>query len=86
MICFLLQTVQHALLKTQQPFLTTIFTNVLDKQIKSGISVNDITDHYPVFQVANTIDLHKVGPKFINYRSFNQDNINRFKNYLQLTD
>ena len=74
------------IVKNSATILDNIFTNVLDKQIKSGIFVNDITDHYPVFQVTNTIDLHKVGPKFINYRSFNKDNINCFKNYLQLTD
>ena len=36
------------IVKNSATILDNIFTNVLDKQIKSGIFVNDITDHYPV--------------------------------------
>ena len=34
--------------------LDNIFTNVLDKQITPGVLYNDITDHFPVFQIIKT--------------------------------
>ena len=74
------------IVKNSATILDNIFTNVLSKQIKSGIFVNDITDHYPVFQVTDCIDLNtNHSHTFFNCRSFNQDNIKCFKNSLQLT-
>ena len=34
-----------------------IFTNVMDNRIKSGVCVSDITDHYPIFQIMNSISV-----------------------------
>ena len=40
-----------------------------------------MTDHYPIFQVTDSVELHKKGPKFIKCRSFNQHG-----HHLQLTN
>ena len=66
--------------------LDNIFTNVLNKQIKSGIFVNDITDHYPVFHVTDVLELQNNTPDFTYSRSFNQCNFHCFKNTLELTN
>ena len=66
--------------------LDNIFTNVLTKKINSGVCVTDITDHYPIFQITNSLDIKHISPKSFCSRSFSQVNINCFKNHLQLTN
>ena len=71
---------------TSATILDNIFTNVLTKRIKSGVCVTDITDHYPIFQITNSLEIKHNTPKSFSSRSFNDVNINCFKNHLQLTN
>jgi len=66
--------------------LDNIFTNVLSKQIKSGVCVVNITDHYPIYQITNSLDIKTTCPNSVFSRSFNQSNMNSFKNHLELTN
>ena len=66
--------------------LDNIFTNVFSNQIKSGIFVTGITDHYPIFQFTNALDIKLNSPKSVYSRSFNQCNINCFRSHLQLAN
>ena len=63
-----------------------IFTNVVTNRIKSGVCVVDLTDHYPIFQITNSLELKHNSPKSFLNRSFNQGNIDSFQNCLQQTD
>ncbi len=66
--------------------LDNIFTNVFDKKIKSGVCVSDITDHYPIFQITNSISVKYNFHKSVRSRSFSQSNIRSFVNQVQLTN
>ena len=69
--------------------LYNIFTNILPKEIKFGVCVTDITDHYPIFQISNSLDVkHNSWNLFSVVTSLIRliGPINCFKNNLKLTN
>lgn len=70
---------------TSATLIDNIFTNVLTHGIKSGVLINDITDHYPVFQVTNSMP-HTYNHPPVKSRSFNQNRIQMFRNHIGLID
>ena len=69
-----------------------IFTNVLDKKITPGILFNDITDHFPVFQIINnqsnpkSDNNNKNNYSFYTSRKINTKNITSLAAELNYTD
>ena len=64
-----------------------IFTNVYDRQVRSGILYNDITDHFPIFQITLDYDLQNYNSSnVIPSRKINDETINSFKSDLSITD
>ena len=60
-----------------------IFTNELKTDIQSGIIINDISDHLPVFQICDYVfNVHKVFRKPSSKRLLNKENIDKFSNEL----
>ena len=60
-----------------------IFTNVLTHSIKSGVCVVDITDHFPIFQITNSLDIHKHRDDRYHFkRNFNHQNLRKFSNLI----
>ena len=60
-----------------------IFTNELKTDIQSGIIINDISDHLPVFQICDYVfNVHKVFRKPSSKRLLNKENIDTFSNEL----
>ena len=65
-----------------------IWTNNYNRCLTNGILYDNTSDHFPIFSFFNVnekID-RVLGSKMINYRVFNDDNINNFKNDLQQVD
>ena len=55
-----------------------IFANVLNKQTSSGVLINDITDHFPVYTQCE-YEVTRSNPQSYRYsRSQNSENINSF--------
>ena len=72
---------------TSATLIDNIFTNVLTNRITAGIFVSSLTDHFPIFQVTNSVPLkHNGFTTHTNSRSFNQTRINNFYNHLSLVD
>ena len=68
-----------------------IFTNILDLKITPGILYNDITDHFPIFQILNTNNNNKNKNKinnnnYITKRKININNISSLGTELSQTD
>ena len=60
-----------------------IFTNVLTHSIKSGVCVVDITDHFPIFQITNSLDIHHHRDDIYHFkRNFNHQNLGKFSNLI----
>ena len=61
-----------------------IFTNVISSNAKCGVLCNDISDHLPIFYVAEYRGITKVTKKvFKVVRRCNAENIEQFRNQLQ---
>ena len=71
---------------TSATLLDNIFTNVLTHDIKSGVIVNDLTDHYPVFQFTKSMPHRHNHHLPMKSRSFNQNRILGFHNHISLID
>ena len=63
-----------------------IFTNVFSHQIKSGVCVVNLTDHFPIFQCTKSMPLKFIQPHVGTTRSYNQNSIEHFHNHLKLID
>ena len=64
-----------------------IFTNELNYNIDSGILINDISDHLPIFAICKYCDISRtMNPKFKFNRKINLSSINAFKNSLALAN
>ena len=70
---------------TTATLIDNIFTNVFTHDIKSGVCVYDITDHYPVFQITNSMS-PKLNHHLAARRSFNENRILRFHYHISLID
>jgi hypothetical protein len=70
---------------TTATLIDNIFTNVLTHDIKSGVCVYDITDHYPVFQITSSMS-HKINNHLVARRSINENRILRFHYHISLID
>jgi hypothetical protein len=73
---------------TSATLLDNIFTNVISHKIKSGIFVTSLTDHYPVYQITNSISSKNARSQSLNYKSrlINANNIRKFYNHLSLIE
>jgi hypothetical protein len=63
-----------------------IFCNILDaRSRKNGILITEISDHFPVFTVSNTVLPEKIAPQ-TRYRVYSQNNLNTFVRKLNVLD
>ncbi len=64
-----------------------IFTNVLTHDIKSGIFVTGLTDHFPIFQITKSVPIKHANSNYCTkFRLINQNRIQNFYNHLSLVD
>ena len=65
-----------------------IWTNDYNNCLKNGILYDNTSDHFPIFSFFryNLNNLNNCNSKLINYRVFNNENINNFKLELQQVD
>ena len=73
---------------TSATLIDNIFTNVLTHQIKSGVCVNYLTDHYPIFQITKSLPLgfHQPHTGITYTRSYNQKSVDNFHSHLNSID
>ncbi|XP_072037093.1 uncharacterized protein [Amphiura filiformis] len=71
---------------TTATLIDNIFTNVLTHQIKSGVCVVGLTDHFPIFQCTKSMALRFIQPHIGTTRTYNQSSIEHFYNHLKLID
>ena len=62
-----------------------IFSNDTQNQLYSGILYTDLSDHFPVFGILNS-EVSQTRNKSITKRCINDNNINKFKEMLLITD
>lgn len=63
-----------------------IFTNSLENNIKSGVLITDISDHFGIFTLSNFKLYSSNLPKFVTKRCFTDKNINEFSESLSNCD
>ena len=69
--------------KSSATLIDNIFTNELSTPVKSGLLINNISDHLPVFQISGQmVKTHQKDHLYIRKRKINEDQINKFKEAL----
>ena len=64
-----------------------IITNTFDYPVNSGILYSDISDHFPVFHITTSNSFkHKAPNVRTGFRKFNEDNIKRFREMLEIVN
>ena len=62
-----------------------ILTNEITSASSSGIIINDVADHFAIFNISTTTP-NKPKPQIRHIRSFSEENITKFKSELDLID
>jgi hypothetical protein len=69
--------------KNSATLIDNIFTNELSMPVKSGLLINDISDHLAVFQISGqNVKTHQKDYLYIRKRKITEDQINKFKEAL----
>ena len=72
---------------TSATLLDNIFTNVFMHNIKAGVIISDVTDHYPIYHITkSSLIRNDVNLRKIPTRSFNQTRVQNFYNNLSLVN
>ena len=78
--------ITHPTRPMSNTLIDNIFTNVLNRNIRSGLFITDISDHLPVFTVCTNEPSEQQGLRQVRRRFFTEDSIASFKSRIATID